>query len=47
MVPRTGFEPVTQEFSVLCSTVGATVALLCDVSSFLQHGIDLVKFIIA
>lgn len=27
LVPRTGLEPVTQEFSVLCSTIGATVAI--------------------
>ncbi len=26
-MPQTGLEPVTQEFSVLCSTIGATVAL--------------------
>jgi hypothetical protein len=26
-VPQTGLEPVTQEFSVLCSTIGATAAI--------------------
>jgi hypothetical protein len=26
-VPQTGLEPVTQEFSILCSTIGATAAI--------------------
>ena len=27
LVPQTGLEPVTQGFSILCSTIGATAAI--------------------